>query len=147
MGTAQRVLWSLLWHVINVQSFRSPENAMVLQDFQGFFDNNWVFPIEGNLNFPSFDTIFSSWQKWTPDFHMLDDIPPVMDVPRVQVFCDEAKLTLLVDKKAFGHTLTAEEIQLGNGCYSNKEQQNQLFFIYNLDQCGTTPVVSCVHLV
>ncbi|MED6249082.1 hypothetical protein ATANTOWER_009074 [Ataeniobius toweri] len=141
MGTVQGLLCICLWHIIAVQSFWRPEDAMFLQDFQEPFDNNWLFPSERNLDFPSFDTIFSSLLKWTPDLHMLAEFPPTMNVPRVQVFCDETKLTLLVDKKVFGLTLTAEEIQLGNGCYSNEEELDQLVFIYNLDQCGTTPVL------
>ncbi|XP_012717571.2 zona pellucida protein C isoform X1 [Fundulus heteroclitus] len=141
MGTVQQVLWSVLWGVIAVQSFQRPEDAMFPQDFPGPFDNNWLFPFEGNLDFPPLDTIFSSWQKWSPDFHMLAEFPPTMNLPRVQVSCDETKLTLLVDKKAFGLTLTAEDIQLGNGCYSNKEEPSHLVFDYNLDQCGTTPVL------
>lgn len=142
MGTLQRVLWSFLCCFITVQSFHRLDDLMFHQDFQSPFDDNWFFPFEGNLNFPSFDTIFSSWKKWSPDFHMLAEFPPIMDVPRVQVFCDETKLTLLVDKEAFGVALTAEEIQLGNGCYSNQEEKDQLVFIYNLEQCGTTSIVS-----
>lgn len=143
MGTVQQSLWIFWWHIMAVQSFLSLEDATFPQDFSGIFDDNWLFPFERNLDFPSFDAIFNSWQAWSPGFPMLTDFPP-MNVPRVQVFCDETKLTLLIDKKAFGLTLTAEELQLGNGCYSNKEQLNHLVFIYNLDQRGTIPVVSYV---
>ncbi|GLD56235.1 zona pellucida sperm-binding protein 3-like protein [Lates japonicus] len=60
-----------------------------------------------------------------------------MNVPRVQVFCDESRLTVLVDKKSYGVTLTGEEIQLGDGCYSNGERPNQFVFTYGVDECGT----------
>ncbi|XP_059209406.1 zona pellucida protein C [Centropristis striata] len=71
---------------------------------------------------------------------MLADLPPMMIVPKVEVSCDESKLTLLVDKRANNLVLTGEEIQLGNGCYSNRELPNQFVFTYGLDECGTTPV-------
>ncbi|KAJ4939276.1 hypothetical protein JOQ06_028732 [Pogonophryne albipinna] len=64
-----------------------------------------------------------------------------MMVPRVEVFCDESKLTLLVDKRFNGVVLTGEELQLGGGCYSNGELPNQFVFTYSLDECGTTPVL------
>uniref|UniRef100_A0A3Q2DC34 ZP domain-containing protein n=1 Tax=Cyprinodon variegatus TaxID=28743 RepID=A0A3Q2DC34_CYPVA len=63
MGTLQRVLWSFLCCFITVQSFHSPDDLMFHQDFQSPFDDNWFFPFEGNLNFPSFDTIFTSWTQ------------------------------------------------------------------------------------
>lgn len=77
-----------------------------------------------------------------PDFHMLADLPPIMNVPKVEVFCDESKLTLLVDKMSNGVPLAAEEIQLGDGCFSNRDLPSQFVFTYGLDECGTTPVVS-----
>ncbi|XP_017268982.1 zona pellucida protein C [Kryptolebias marmoratus] len=136
MGTLQQVLLIFLGHFVTAQSFRRLEDAMFPQDFGGFFDNNWPFPSDR-----SFDTLFSSWRRWSPGLHMLGEIPPITNVPRVQVFCDETKLTVVVDKKAYGLMLTGEEMQLGDGCYSNKELPNQFVFAYDLNQCGTTPVL------
>ncbi|KAF7202101.1 transcript variant X2 [Nothobranchius furzeri] len=140
MGPIQQVVFLFLGHCFAARSFGRPEDTLFPQDFGGFFDNNWLFPFDRNFDFPSFDTFFSSWRSWNPDFHMLAEFPPVVNVPRIQVFCDETKLTLLVDKNAFGLTLTTGDIQLGDGCYSNKELPNQLGFVYNLDQCGTVPL-------
>ncbi|KAG8013567.1 Zona pellucida sperm-binding protein 3 [Nibea albiflora] len=98
-------------------------------------------PFKRHFDFPPYDTIFSSWRTRTPDFHMLADFPPIMNVPRVEVFCDEAKLTLLVDKRFNSIVLTGEEMQLGEGCYSNSELPNQFVFTYSLDECGTARVM------
>ncbi|TNN83121.1 hypothetical protein EYF80_006728 [Liparis tanakae] len=95
---------------------------------------------EDNFDFTPPDTVFSSWRSWSPDLHKLPYLPPIPIVPRVDVFCDESKLTVLVDKSANGLSLTGEEMQLGDGCYSNKELPNQFVFTYSLDECGTTPV-------
>ncbi|XP_040916933.1 zona pellucida protein C [Toxotes jaculatrix] len=99
------------------------------------------FPFERNFDFAPYDTIFSSWRSRAPDFHMLAELPPLMNVPRIQVFCDESQLTLLVDKRSNGVMLTTEEIQLGDGCYSNRERPNQFVFTYGIDECGTTHVL------
>lgn len=141
MGTLQQVLFIFLGHFLAGQSFRL-EDAVFPQDFGGSFDNNWLFPFDRNFDSPLFDDLLSSWRSWSPGFHMLGDVPSI-DAPRVQVFCDETKLTLVVEKKAFGLMLTEEEMQLGDGCYSNKELPNQFVFVYDLDQCGTTSVVGC----
>ncbi|KAG7226279.1 hypothetical protein INR49_003030 [Caranx melampygus] len=71
---------------------------------------------------------------------MLADMAPNMNIPRIQVFCDESQLTVLVDKRSYGVVLTAEEIQLGHGCYSNREQPNQFVFTYSVNECGTAYV-------
>ncbi|XP_023255671.1 zona pellucida sperm-binding protein 3-like [Seriola lalandi dorsalis] len=72
---------------------------------------------------------------------MLADLPPIMNVPRVQVFCDESRLTVLVDKRSYGVMLKVEEIQLGDGCYSNRERPNQFVFTYSVNECGTTQAI------
>lgn len=141
MGTLQQVLFVFLGHFLAAQSFGRLQDAVFPQDFGGSLDHNWLFPFDRNFDFPPFDDLFGSLRSWSPGFHMLGEIPPV-NAPRVQVFCDETKLTLVVEKKAFGLMLTEEELQLGDGCYSNKELPNQFVFVYDLDQCGTTPVVS-----
>ncbi|XP_058471523.1 zona pellucida protein C isoform X2 [Solea solea] len=66
------------------------------------------------------------------------ELPPMMNVPRMQVFCDESRFSVLVDKRINGAVLTAEELQLGNGCSSNGERPNQVVFTYSVDECGTT---------
>ncbi|XP_041828006.1 zona pellucida protein C [Melanotaenia boesemani] len=140
MGTIHQVLCIFLGRFIAAISL-GYEDAMFPHDFESFLENDKLFPFERNIDFLPFDNIFSSWRTWAPDFSMLAEFPPTMNVPRVQVFCDESKLTLLVDKKSSGLTLTKEEMQLGNGCYSNKELPNQFAFVYDLDQCGTTLVL------
>lgn len=112
------------------------EDGMHEQHFQGFFENLPPFPFGRN-----FDTIFSSWQTRMPDFHMLGLLPSVMDF-NVEVFCDESTLTVLVGKKVNNVLLGAEEIQLGDGCFNNRELPSQYGFAYSLQECGTTPVVS-----
>lgn len=105
-----------------------------------FFENLFLF--EENFNFPKYDTIFSS--SWTrrPDFHMLGELPSIPGVPNVEVFCDDAKLTVLVGKRAGRVVLTADELQLGDRCYRNHDLPNQHVFAYGVDECGTTRVVS-----
>uniref|UniRef100_A0A3P8TQV7 ZP domain-containing protein n=1 Tax=Amphiprion percula TaxID=161767 RepID=A0A3P8TQV7_AMPPE len=95
----------------------------------------------GNFDIPPYDPFFSSWRTWTPDFSMLTGFPPFMKAPRVQVFCDESQLTVLVDKRTNGFKLTGEEIQLGDRCYSNRDLPHQFVFTYDFDQCGTTQVM------
>ncbi|XP_035529329.1 zona pellucida protein C [Morone saxatilis] len=141
MGTIEIVLCVFVGHFVAVQSVMSEQDARYPQHFPGFFDNIMPFPFKRHFDFPPYDTIFSSWRTQAPDFHMLAEFPPLMGLPQVEVFCDESKLTLLVDKRSSGVMLTREEIQLGNGCYSNRELPNQFVFTYGLDECGTTRVM------
>ncbi|KAM4543224.1 zona pellucida protein C [Odontesthes bonariensis] len=141
MGTIQQVLCIFLVHFIAVNSFMGYEDDMFPLDFGGFFETDGPFPFEPNFDFLPFDDDFSSWKTWIPDTHMFAEFPPIMDIPKVQVSCDESKLTLMVDKKAFGLMLTRENMQLGDGCYSNKELPNQFVFSYDFNQCGTTLVL------
>lgn len=142
MGTIELFLCLFLGHFIAVQSVINEQDATFPRDFPGFFGNMMPRPFKRNFGFAPYDTIFSSWRTRSPDFHMLADFPPIMNVPRVEVFCDEAKLTLLVDKRFGGVVLTGKEMQLGEGCYSNSELPNQFVFTYSLDECGTVRVVS-----
>lgn len=142
MGTMEIFLCFFLCHFIAAQPVIKRQDASFFQGFPRFFDKIRPPPFERNFDFTPYDTIFSSWRTQSPDFHMLADLPPIMIVPRVQVFCDESKLTLLVDKQSNGVALTAEEIQLGDGCSSNRELPNQYVFTYSLDECGTTHMVS-----
>lgn len=112
------------------------------REFPGFFDYISPFPFKRNFDFTPYDTIFSSWRTRIPDFHMLSEFPPIMHVPNVEVFCDVSELTLRVDKRLNGVILSAEEIQLGDGCYSNRVLPHQFVFVYRLDECGTAHVVS-----
>lgn len=142
MGTIKLFLCIFAGHWITVQSVASQQDATFPRDSPGLFDNQAPLQLEDNFDFKPYDTIFSSWQTGTPDFHMLAELPPMMTVPRVQVFCDRSQLILLVDKRSNGVALTADEIQLGDGCYSNRELSNHFIFVYGYDQCGTTHVVS-----
>lgn len=141
MGMIQQVICLFFGHFIVAHTFMRNGDTMFFRDFGGFFGNE-LFPPERYFDFLPFDDIFSSWPTWTPEFNMLAEFPPIINIPRVQVSCDESKLTVLVDKKNFGLTLTAEEIQLGDGCFSTGELMNQFAFVYGLEECGTTPVVS-----
>ncbi|XP_065822605.1 zona pellucida protein C [Labrus bergylta] len=140
MGIVQFFLCMFAGHVITVQSVIHELDARFPHDFAGFFDHIRPFPIEGNLDLFPYDSILSSWHP-TPDFNMLAELPPIMNIPQVEVFCDDSKLTLLVDKRSNGVKLAGEEIQLGNGCFSNGEMPNQFVFTYSLDECGTTRVM------
>ncbi|XP_061700787.1 zona pellucida protein C [Syngnathoides biaculeatus] len=84
-----------------------------------------------------FNTIFNPWRARIPEFGMFAMRSLVMKVPAVQVYCDESELTLFVDKRMGAATLNREDIQLGDGCYSNSELAGQLMFTYGHDQCGT----------
>ncbi|XP_018553389.1 zona pellucida protein C [Lates calcarifer] len=137
MGIIEIFLCLFVGHSVAVQSVIKEQDATFPQSFPGFFESLRPFPFERNFDFTPYDTIFSSWRTRTPDFHWLAEFPPIMDVPRVQVFCDESRLTVLVDKKSYGVMLTGEEIQLGDGCYSNGERPNQFVFTYGVDECGT----------
>lgn len=106
----------------------------------GFFENLFLF--DQNFDLPQYDTIFSSSQSRRPDFHMLGELPSFEDVPKVEVFCDDSKLTVLVGKRAGRLALTADSLQLGDNCYSNYDLPNQHAFVYGVDECGTARVVS-----
>ena len=141
MGTIQQLICLFFGHFVSAHSFVSYGDSAFFHDFGHFYENEF-FPSERNFDVLPLDTIYSSWPTWLPDFNMLAEFPPFTNIPRVQVSCDLSKLTVLVDKKSFGLTLTSEEIQLGDGCYSNGELMNQLVFVYGLEECGTKPVVS-----
>ncbi|XP_041667897.1 zona pellucida protein C isoform X2 [Cheilinus undulatus] len=132
MGTEGILLCIFVWHVVAVQSVIHEQNALFPRDFLGFFDNVGPFP---------YDTLFSQWQAPPSELQLLAEFPPIVNLPQVEVFCDESKLTLLVDKRSNGMVLTREEIQLGYDCLSSKELPNKFVFIYSLDECGTTHVV------
>ncbi|XP_049917993.1 zona pellucida protein C [Epinephelus moara] len=156
MGTTEIFLCLLLGHLISAQSVIRKQAPPFFEDVPGYFGNFRPFPkmrpfhhimpfdnmrpppFERNFDFTPYDTIFSSWRTPSPDFHMLVELPPIMIIPRIEVFCDESKLTVLVDKRSNGDTLTGEELQLGDGCYSNRELPNQFVFTYSVDECGTT---------
>lgn len=144
MGTIELFLCIFVGQFITVQSvdLLKEQDVTFPQDFHGFFGNIVPFPFKRNFDFTPFDTIFSSWRNQAPDFHMLSEFPSIMSFPRVEVSCDESKLTVLVDKRSYGLLLTGEEIQLGDGCYSNRELPNQFIFTYSLDECGTKRAVS-----
>lgn len=105
-----------------------------------FFENLFLF--DENFDFPKYDTIFSSSRDQRPDFHMLGELPSIPGVPSVEVFCDGGKLTVLVGKRAGHVVLTADELQLGDGCFRNQDLPNQHVFAYSVEECGTTRVVS-----
>lgn len=142
MGKTELFLCIFVGCLFTVQSVTGQQDALFPQDFPGVFENGMPFPLEAKFDFTPYDTIFSSWRTQTPDYHMLAELPPIINAPRVQVFCDESKLTLLVDKKFSSVALTGEEVQLGDGCYSNRQLPNHFVFSYSFDQCGTTHVVS-----
>lgn len=139
MGTAQISFCVFLGCVIAVQSVVY-HNGRFTQDVVGVYENRVPFSFGRNFDFTP--QLFSSWRSWTPDFHRLAGLSPFLNVPRVQVYCDTSTLTLLVDKSVSGLKLTGEEIQLGNGCFSNGELANEFVFTYGFDECGTTPMVS-----
>ncbi|XP_032356181.1 zona pellucida protein C isoform X2 [Etheostoma spectabile] len=141
MGTMGILLCLFLGHLVAAQSFIKKQDAPNFQNVPKFFNNNGPLLFERNFDYTPFDSIFRSWGTRIPDFYMLAESPPIVIVPRVEVFCDESKLTLLVDKRSNDGMLTGEELQLGNGCSSNKELPNQFVFTYSLDECGTTPVI------
>lgn len=116
------------------------QDGMIPLHHPGFFENLFLF--DQNFDFPQYDTIFSSSQTRRPDFHMLGQLPSIPGVPKVEVFCDESRLSVLVGKRAGGVALTAAELQLGDGCYSNQDLPNHHAFVYRVDECGTARVVS-----
>lgn len=108
----------------------------------GIFEDIFHFPSEMAFRSP-YDTMFSSLQTTTPDFHMLAELPAFMSVPHVQVLCSRSQLTLLVDKAYGGVQLGGDDLQLGNGCSVNGELENQFVFTYDIARCDTSRVVSC----
>ncbi|XP_045918022.1 zona pellucida protein C isoform X2 [Micropterus dolomieu] len=141
MGTIVLVLSIFVGQFIAVQSVIKEQDAMFSQEFPGFIENTVPFPFKRHFDLAPYETVFSSWQTRTPDFHMLAGLPPITNVPKIDVFCDEFTLTLLVDKSSIGVILTGEEMQLGDSCYSNRELPNQFVFTYSLDECGTEHVM------
>lgn len=142
MGTVGIFLCIVFGCFISAQSLMNGQDARFPHRFPHFFENLIPFPFKRNFDFPPYDTIFTSWRTRGPDFHMLSQLPPVMDVPNVEVLCDESKLTVLVGKTFDSVALTGEDLQLGHGCYSNTELPHQFVFTYSLEECGTTRVVS-----
>lgn len=136
MGTAEVFLCIFAGCLVAVKS----EDGTFPRYHPGFFENLFLF--EQNFDFPQYDTIFSSSQNRRPDFHMLGELPSIAGVPKVEVFCDESKLTVLVGKRAGHVALTADELQLGDNCYSTQDLPNQHVFVYGVDECGTARVVS-----
>uniref|UniRef100_A0A665UEA3 ZP domain-containing protein n=1 Tax=Echeneis naucrates TaxID=173247 RepID=A0A665UEA3_ECHNA len=105
MGILELFLWLLFGRFVVVASTIKEEDAPFSQRFKEFFGDLMPFPFERNFDLTPYDTIFSSWQSQTPDFHMLAEFPPIMNVPRVQVFCDEYRLTVLVDRQSHGYLI------------------------------------------
>ncbi|XP_034531466.1 zona pellucida protein C [Notolabrus celidotus] len=138
METIELFLCIFFGHVIAVKSdiLDKYQDVTFPEEFPAFFDSIGPFPFKRDFDFLP-DSLFSSWKTWSPEFHMLAGLPPVMTIPIAEVFCDESKLILLVNKRSNGVTLTGEELRLGNDCYSNGELPNQFIFTYSLDQCGT----------
>lgn len=128
--------------LVAAQSVVHVEDSAFSQEFPLLFEG--VAPLQFERDFVPIpnDAIFSSWPMQISDFRLLEDWPPIPRVPRVEVSCDHSKLRVLVWKDLGGVTLTAEEVQLGDGCYRTSELANQLVFTYNLDECGTSYVVS-----
>lgn len=146
MGMMELFLFAFLGHVfVCVHSLTDEPDVPLSQVLPRFFTDVFSRPLESNFDFAPYDTIFSAWRTGPPDFHMLAELPPTMKVPRVHVYCDESQLMLLVDKQFDGIALTGEEVQLGDGCYSNREQPNQLVFVYSFDQCGTSHTVGVLQ--
>uniref|UniRef100_A0A3P9I2E5 ZP domain-containing protein n=1 Tax=Oryzias latipes TaxID=8090 RepID=A0A3P9I2E5_ORYLA len=139
MGTLQLFLSIVFCHIISAESHLRDDDSVVFRDFGGVLENE-LFPFDRDLELLPFNDIFGSWRSWPPSFHMDPGFPPFMTAPRVQVSCDEQKLTVVVDKKTFGLTLSAAEVQLGD-CHSNTELPDQLVFSYQLDECGTKSVL------
>ncbi|KAM3594429.1 uncharacterized protein V6R79_007679 [Siganus canaliculatus] len=143
MGTKELFLCVLVGHFINVQSVIHNWDAAFPPDFPGFFDNFEPFPFKSQFDFTPYDPLFRSWRPQDPAFHMFPELPPLgtFNVPKVEVFCDESKLTVLVDKQAYGAALTGEEVHFGDGCFSNGDLPHQFVFSYSLEECGTTHTV------
>lgn len=123
--------------MVNIEDFTFPE------EFPEFSPGIGPFPFEENLLDAPYDTIFSAWPTRTPDFHMLGDWPSVFPGPRVEAFCDDSRLLVLVGKDLGGGVaLTGADVRLGDGCYRTSELPKQFVFAYQSDECGTSHVVS-----
>lgn len=127
---------------VAAQSVIHIEDSTFPLEFSKFFEGVNRFPFERDFVPIPYDTIFSSWPKPTPDFHLLNKWPSILDFPRVEVSCNDSRMKVYVGKVLGGITLTEAEVQLGDGCYRTDELPNQFVFIYNLDECGTSRVVS-----
>lgn len=139
MGTAEVFLCVLAGCLVVAHAVINQDGAFPLHH-PGFFENLFLF--DRNFDFPQYDTIFSSSQTRSPDFHMLGQLPSISGVPTVEVFCDETMLSVLVGKRAGRLALAADQLQLGDSCFSNQDLPNQHAFIYSVDECGTARVVS-----
>ncbi|XP_028294421.1 zona pellucida protein C [Gouania willdenowi] len=124
--------------LVDAQFVRKYRDVAFPTDYPGFLDNSLPFSFERRFDFTSRDPFFKSW--WTPDLSVFAEFPLTVQ-PRVQVFCDDSKLTLLIDKKSFGLEWTEGEMQLGDGCYPNGELPFQYVFSYSYDQCGTLSTI------
>lgn len=139
MGTAEVFLCVFAGCFVAARAVINQDGMFPLQH-PGFFENLFLF--DQNFDFPQYDTIFSSSQTQRPDFHVLGQLPSISGFPKVEVFCDEAMLSVLVGKRAGHVVLTADELQLGDNCYSNQDLPNHHAFVYSVDECGTARVVS-----
>lgn len=139
MGTAGVFLCVFVGCFVGAYAVSS-EDRMFSQHRPQFFENLFLF--EENFDFPKYDTIFSSSRTQRPDFHMLGELPSITGVPKVEVFCDDVKLIVLVGKRVGHVVLTPDELQLGDRCYRNHDLPNQHVFAYSVNECGTTRVVS-----
>lgn len=127
---------------VAAQSMVHIEDSTFPREFPSPFEGVAPLPFQSNFVPIPNHVIFSSWPMLSSDLRMPEEWPSIPDVPRVEVSCDDSRLTVLVWKDLGGVTLTAEDVQLGDGCYRTAELPNQLVFSYNLDECGTTHVVS-----
>lgn len=127
---------------VAAQSVAHVEDSAVSQEFSSLSEGVAPFAVKKHFAPIPIDAIFSSWPMPSAHFRLLDDWPPIPIVPRVEVSCDHSKLQVLVWKDFAGVTLTAEQVQLGDGCYRTSELPTQLVFSYRLDECGTSYVVS-----
>ncbi|CAJ1073918.1 zona pellucida protein C [Xyrichtys novacula] len=148
MGTIEIVLCVFLGHVIAVQSviINRDQDATYAEEFLVSLDSIRPFPVRTNSDFFA-NTLFNSLKSWSPEFPMLSELPPFMNIPTVEVFCDESTLTVLVNKRSNGVMLTGEELWLGNGCTSSGELPNHFVFTYLLDECGTTEMLQNGNMV
>ncbi|KAM9786414.1 zona pellucida protein C isoform 1-T1 [Syngnathus typhle] len=119
-----RVLELLLFVFLSHLSLVHLTEAVFLQN---------IFPFPYQLS-DDFNSIFNP-RRARDDFGTFADLSSITKA--VQVYCDESELILLVNKRLGDVILNRDEIQLGDGCYSNSELASQLIFTYRYDQCGT----------
>lgn len=136
------LLGVFVWCNVAAQSMAHNEDSAFSRVFPSLFEDAAPFQFKNDFVPYLHDLTFSSWPTQISEFRMLEDWPPIPRVPRVEVSCDNSRLTVLVWKDLSGVTLTADEVQLGDGCYRTAELPNQLVFSYNVDECGTSHVVS-----